>query len=197
MKINKLIVNKQKVMSILLTVGIILSSKCGSIQGEVVIPNSSEEIISGEDVSRINREIVYDGNTYKRYNSETNEYSAISIFDDENIKSKQYGASQLDFKTRFNTLINDPLIWDEMQKYFPYTEFGGMDQAMIFYRKYFTLFMDVVVDIQLQLIVSLGFLRERKIYSIRLLDILCIRYLMMVILILIMKYWNCNFLIII
>ena len=66
----------------------------------------------------------------------------VSIFDYENINSRQYGANQNDFKTNFNNLINDPEIWNEMQYYFPINAFETEYEAMFVYRKYFDLISD-------------------------------------------------------
>ena len=82
-----------------------------------------------------------DNPKYSRYNPETHELLPISIFDIENTMSLQYGANQNDFND-FDYLIEDPLIWNEMQKYFPVEDFDSLDQAMEFYEKYF----DVIAD---------------------------------------------------
>ena len=79
---------------------------------------------------------------YKRYNPETKEYHNISIFDDENLDSFQYGSNQRDFKKNFDSLISDPLIWEEMQSYFPEEKFESHEEAMFFYEKYFELIFD-------------------------------------------------------
>lgn len=80
-----------------------------------------------------------DGNlSFKRYNEETGEYNPISIFDDENLASSQYGANQEAFIKNFGTLIKDPYIWEELQKYYPVESFENEDKAMEFYQKYFT-----------------------------------------------------------
>ena len=75
--------------------------------------------------------------TYKRLNKETNELSDISAFDDENISSKQYGASQRDFKYHYEDLLEDPLIWEEMQKYYPAKNYETIEDAKYIYEKYF------------------------------------------------------------
>lgn len=79
---------------------------------------------------------------YKRYNSKTKEKHNISIFDEENIESMQYGANQRDFEYNFDDLINNPLIWEEMQNYFPEEMFESHEEAMFFYKKYFELIAD-------------------------------------------------------
>ena len=76
---------------------------------------------------------------FTRYDPETGEYRPISIFDIENILSRQYGADQVAFQFYFEDLIKDPVIWEEMQKYFPVDNFQGIDDAMDFYENYFQL----------------------------------------------------------
>ena len=72
---------------------------------------------------------------YQRFNN--NEFVPVSIFDDENTKTNQYGASQSDFNSRFSYLLEESLIWEEIQKYFPLSNFDNMDDAKLFYRSYF------------------------------------------------------------
>ena len=43
-----------------------------------------------------------------------NRYQIVSIFNDENINSGQYGASQIAFKENVRQLLADELIWDEL-----------------------------------------------------------------------------------
>ena len=81
---------------------------------------------------------------YQRWNPESHSFSAISIFDDENLitvgwdwETPQYGASQMAFAQNFDNLIEDPLIWEEMQKYYPVNSFKSEDDAMEFYEEYF------------------------------------------------------------
>lgn len=76
---------------------------------------------------------------YKRWNPKSHTFSSISIFDNENLElnTSQYGASQLDFRYNFDNLIEDPLIWEEMQKYYPIDSFESEDTAMEFYEEYF------------------------------------------------------------
>ena len=74
---------------------------------------------------------------FKRVNPETGEQEIISIFDDLNISSKQYGASQNDFQDHFEELIKDPIIWEEVQKYYPVSDFYNEDVALYFYKLYF------------------------------------------------------------
>ncbi len=79
---------------------------------------------------------------YRRLDTDTGEYKDISIFDYDNISSHQYGASQMDFKNHFETLIEDPLIWEEMQKYYPVELFEDEEEALFFYKKYFEVIAD-------------------------------------------------------
>lgn len=74
---------------------------------------------------------------FGRYNPQTGETESISIFDDENLPVMQYGASQNDLILNFSTLIDDPYIWENMQKYFPESSFQSTDDAMEFYELYF------------------------------------------------------------
>lgn len=61
----------------------------------------------------------------------------ISIFDIENNKTCQYGANQRDFDYRFEELISNPRIFEEVSKYFPIESFDSYDEALYFYKKYF------------------------------------------------------------
>ncbi len=79
---------------------------------------------------------------YQRKNPETGEYEPISIFDKENTKTHQYGANQRVFKKKFEELIQDPYIWEEMQKYYPVDSFKSEGEAMFFYEKYFNIIYD-------------------------------------------------------
>lgn len=67
---------------------------------------------------------------------------APSIFDDDNIDSKQYGASQTVFRDNVEVLIEDPLIWDELQKVYPVSDFFNEEEARIFYQFYLYLVFD-------------------------------------------------------
>lgn len=60
----------------------------------------------------------------------------ISIFSEDNISSNQYGANQRDFK-KYSLLINNPYIWESLQKYFPVESFTTEEEAEYFYKKYF------------------------------------------------------------
>ncbi len=77
---------------------------------------------------------------YKRYDPKTMEYNDISIFDEENIESHQYGANQIALYENFDNLIKDPLILKEVLKYFPKSElvdYIGDEDTYDFYRSYF------------------------------------------------------------
>ena len=65
-----------------------------------------------------------------------------SIFDNDNIESKQYGASQTVFRDKVDDLIEDPLIWDELQKFYPVSNFLDEEEAKIFYKLYLYLVFD-------------------------------------------------------
>ena len=79
---------------------------------------------------------------YQRYDTNTKEYTDISIFDDSNIPLHQYGASQNAFETHFQTLINDPLILNEMQTIFPWKSLDNKEYALLFYKFYFRTLSD-------------------------------------------------------
>ena len=102
----------------------------------VLGPNDRNEGILVKDNN------VYIDNTdpnnpvYKRYNPETKQLSNISIFDNENVDSRQYGVDQMDWYEDFDELINDEFIWNELQRVHPVSEFKSEDEAMEFYEKY-------------------------------------------------------------
>ena len=79
---------------------------------------------------------------YQKLDYDTGEARTISIFEPENIYFKQYGASQQDFRDRFRELIEEPVIWDEMQKYYPVEKFDDYDEALFFYKLYFDIIYD-------------------------------------------------------
>ena len=58
------------------------------------------------------------------------------IFEINNDKSKQYDANQEDFAYHFNELIGDPLILEEVQKYFPRDKFETKEEALFFYKNH-------------------------------------------------------------
>ena len=47
----------------------------------------------------------------------------LSIFDIDNIRTNQYGASQIDFNRRFDYLIKEQKMWREVQNEFPLRDF--------------------------------------------------------------------------
>ena len=98
------------------------------------IPNSNDRYVLIKDDEK--------NPIYLKVNRETGEFEPISIFDHENLNSKQYGANQEVFRTKFDQLINNPLIWEEMQRYYPVKKFEDKDEAMFFYRKYFDIIYD-------------------------------------------------------
>ena len=61
----------------------------------------------------------------------------LSIFDIDNIRTNQYGASQIDFNRRFDYLIKEQKMWREVQNEFPLRDFDDYQDAMDFYRDYF------------------------------------------------------------
>ena len=72
---------------------------------------------------------------YKRYDPETDTYNNISIFDEENLSSYQYGADQGRFDN-YEDIINDPYMWEQLQKYYPISSFKSEAEAMDFYERY-------------------------------------------------------------
>ncbi len=64
-------------------------------------------------------------------------WEKISFFNHDNIYSEQFGANQNVFYEDFSELIKEPLIWDEMQQYYPVTMFPSYKFAMDFYDFYF------------------------------------------------------------
>ena len=73
--------------------------------------------------------------SYKRYDPETDTYNNISIYDEENIDSWQYGADQGRFD-KYEDIINDPYMWEQLQKYYPIESFKSEAEAMDFYERY-------------------------------------------------------------
>ena len=73
-----------------------------------------------------------DNPVYKRYDLITGKLKDISIFDDENNNILQYGGNQTDFKYKFQELIKDKLIWEELQKYYPLELFDSEEEAYFF-----------------------------------------------------------------
>ncbi len=100
--------------------------------------NKGNEKVIGPKSTPTNYVLVDNNNVpiYQKQNMETGALETISIFDDDNIASKQYGANQRVFSTRYEELLEDPLILEELQKYFPMEKFECEEDAMFFYRKY-------------------------------------------------------------
>lgn len=112
-------------------------------ESRTLTPGSSIEL-KDNDFNSINNNLFVDDTDPEhircfRIDNETGERRNISIFDEENIPSRQYGASQLVFRRKFNALIADPLIFEEMQNYFPVSDFSSTEEAMYFYERYFDL----------------------------------------------------------
>jgi hypothetical protein len=77
--------------------------------------------------------------TYQRFNPDDGTLKPISIFDLENHNVKQFGADQGALYYNFDKAIKDPLIYEELQKYYPEDSFASIDEAMEFYERYFSL----------------------------------------------------------
>lgn len=77
-----------------------------------------------------------DNPIYQRFDSKTNIYTNISIFDKDNIKTHQYGANQKVFQSHYHQLINNPIIWNEMQNIFKIDNLEK-ETANLFYQFYF------------------------------------------------------------
>ena len=109
--------------------------------GYSIATNSTQNDMGIKPKSSSSRYIDISNDTtipvYKILNDKTGEYDIVSIFNDTNISSKQYGASQADFRNHFDDLIQDPLIWEEVQKYYPVNSFDNPDDATFYYKKYF------------------------------------------------------------
>ena len=79
--------------------------------------------------------------------AESNEYEEagnkddlnILIFDDRNDETYQYGANQNTFELDFDNLIKEPLVYQKLQDYYPEKGFSSKEEAMVFYRKLFSL----------------------------------------------------------
>lgn len=102
---------------------------------------SNDKIISIEEKSGGLKILNFeDYIVVKKYDSKTGTYKNVSIFDESNISSNQYGADQSDFLSKnFKKLISDEYIWNQMQKYYPEESFSSTDEAMDFYERYFSL----------------------------------------------------------
>ncbi len=124
MKIKKIRFNK-RILSTLLALGISITP----------ISALCEAHHMGNNIYMMSDGDIY----YKRYDDKTNSYNNISIFDDENISSSQYGANQDVFRSNGNSLINNSLIVQEMNNYFPISDFESEKEALLFYEAYFKL----------------------------------------------------------
>ena len=78
-----------------------------------------------------------DNPIYQKLDTSTNELSNISIFDERNKSTHQYGANQVVFNSHYHRLITDKEIWNEMQSIFPWQEFETKEYAVLFYEYYF------------------------------------------------------------
>lgn len=75
---------------------------------------------------------------YQIYDTNTKEYSNISIFDDKNVSTNQYGASQNSFgEVYFYRLFNNDYIQEEMAKQLSKVKFSSLEHAQLFYKYYF------------------------------------------------------------
>ncbi len=86
---------------------------------------------------------VYDSNNVSNKNkTKVLDTDNISAFDFNNTYSIQYGGNQFDFEKNFDNLINNPYIWNEIQKYYPVLTFASNEHAMDFYKIYFNTIAD-------------------------------------------------------
>lgn len=108
-----------------------LLSTVGEVKAEETTYNIEGTLITAEDVQEL-----------KSYIYSTFELESAPIYDEENILSGQYGGDQRVFKENFKNLINEPLIWKEMQRHFPVSRFDSEEAAMDFYEVYFRLITD-------------------------------------------------------
>ena len=76
---------------------------------------------------------------YQKYDEDTKEYKNISIFDEDNIKTHQYGADQNVFRNKFDDLVNDPLIKEELDKRFKEYKFDDEEDKKYYYKLYLDL----------------------------------------------------------
>ncbi len=74
------------------------------------------------------RMIINDGKTF------VEEGDTISIFNEGNTISKQFGGSQKDFSYNYDDLIKDPYILESMSSVFPSSMFSSEKNAMLFYK---------------------------------------------------------------
>ena len=96
--------------------------------------SQKSSIVENYDENNNDKYILVSDNTYLRKDDVTGEYKIISIFDDENVESRQYGANQRVFRFHPDELIKDPYIWDELQSRFPITMFEDEEEALFVYK---------------------------------------------------------------
>jgi len=72
-----------------------------------------------------------------RYDAANHMLYPVSIYDEENFKTNQYGANQMMMAGSFESYIQRPKIWEEMQKYYPIESFDSEADAYEFYERYF------------------------------------------------------------
>ena len=72
---------------------------------------------------------------YMRKDDVTGRYEVIKIFDSQNIASKQYGANQKVFRSNVDELLEDPVIWNMLEEYFPSSEFNDLEETKLVYKK--------------------------------------------------------------
>lgn len=106
------------------------------------LPATEAHAANERQYYRINEEgkleIVDDFNILLNHHTTTVEDGEkISIFNEKNLSSRQYGGDQRTFERNYKNLIKDPYIWNEMQKCFPVEEFESEQAAMDFYHQYF------------------------------------------------------------
>ena len=77
------------------------------------------------------RIIINDGKSF------VEDGDTISIYNEENTISKQFGGSQKDFSYYYDELIKDPYILDNMQSVFPNSIFPSKKKEMLFYKEFF------------------------------------------------------------
>lgn len=75
---------------------------------------------------------------YYRYNPDTKEIKNISIFDEENIRTLQYGAKQENFKNYMLLMHNNEIV-EEMERYYPRSAFETDDDYWYFIGRYFNI----------------------------------------------------------
>ena len=80
--------------------------------------------------------VLKDGKCF-RYDAANHMLYPVSIYDEENFKTNQYGADQMTMANSFEYYIQRPEIWEEMQKYYPVESFDSEADAYEFYERYF------------------------------------------------------------